>query len=226
MSTSLPKGESAEDDLQRYCSGCGAGGSAIALEGCGHPANVCLNRSMIPTPPVKIELQRKPWFAPSAEPLVREPAPTPADQSWADAALAGIVPVGFGEHAKAPDDNPKTVFGLAKPAMSAVPPAALLHLMGAMAEGRRKYGHMNWRASAVSSTIYYDAAMRHLMAWFDGERVAADSGVHHLGHVMACCAIILDAESTAMLNDDRPTPGRFAADCESLTRKDGPISAD
>ncbi len=111
----------------------------------------------------------------------------------------------------APDDNPKTRFGLRKPAMSSVPPAALIHLMRAMADGRRKYGLMNWREKNVSSTIYYDAAMRHLMAWFDGEHSASDSGVHHLGHAMACMAIILDAEAQGTLNDDRPVQGEFSA---------------
>jgi hypothetical protein len=110
----------------------------------------------------------------------------------------------------APDDNPKTRFGLRKPAMSSVPPAALIHLMGAMADGRRKYGLMNWREKNVSSTIYYDAAMRHLMAWFDGEQTASDSKVHHLGHAMACMAIILDAEAQGTLNDDRPQAGQFS----------------
>jgi hypothetical protein len=89
--------------------------------------------------------------------------------------------------------------------------------MRAMADGRRKYGHMNWREKNVSSTIYYDAAMRHLMAWLDGQNTAEDSGVHHLGHVMACCAIILDAEAHRNLNDDRPIPGPFPAVCKEFT---------
>lgn len=118
-----------------------------------------------------------------------------------------------------PDDNPKTILGLRKPAMSSVPPAALIHLMRAMADGRKKYGMMNWREKKVSSTIYYDAAMRHLMAWFDGEQIADDSKVHHLGHAMACMAIILDAEACGQLNDDRPLPGQFSALVESFTAK-------
>lgn len=109
-----------------------------------------------------------------------------------------------------PDDNPKTAVGLTKPSLSCVPPAALLHLGRAMMDGRRKYGLMNWREKRVTATVYYDAAMRHLMAWFDGEREARDSGVHHLGHAMACLAIVLDAEATGNLNDDRPVPGTFA----------------
>lgn len=122
-----------------------------------------------------------------------------------------------------PDDNPKTVQGLKKPAMSCVPPVALLHLAHAMMDGEQKYGRMNWREHTVSSSVYYDAAMRHLMAWFDGETYAPDSGVHHLGHVMACCAILLDGESLAVLNDDRNTFGfsAFARTCEQMTKDTG-----
>jgi hypothetical protein len=121
----------------------------------------------------------------------------------------------------APDDNPKTAYGLAKPDMAVVPPAALLSLMGAMQVGAQKYGPHNWRKDKVSSSVYYAAAHRHLMAWFDGEDVAADSGVHHLGHVMACCAILLDAASIGMLNDNRPRPGAFARVCAEMTKKIG-----
>lgn len=94
--------------------------------------------------------------------------------------------------------------------MSVVPPDALVHLMRAMQNGAEKYGAFNWRDKTVSATVYYDAALRHLMSWFDGEKAASDSGVHHLGHVMACCAILLDAEENGCLNDNRPKPGQFA----------------
>jgi hypothetical protein len=117
----------------------------------------------------------------------------------------------------APDDNPKTRFGLTKPAMSVVPAPALVHLMRAMMDGARKYEPFNWRRQNVSSSIYYDAALRHLMAWFDGEEIAEDSGVHHLGHVMACCAILLDAQAQGTLNDNRPVPGRFAELVKAFT---------
>lgn len=118
-----------------------------------------------------------------------------------------------------PDHNPKTAFGLKKPAMSSVPPVALLHLMGAMKDGRRKYGLMNWRAKPVSASIYYDAAMRHLMAWYEGEEVAEDSGVHHLGHVMGCMAIILDARASGTLIDDRADKGEFVRVMKEMIEK-------
>ena len=117
-----------------------------------------------------------------------------------------------------PDDNPKTVLGLAKPSISVIPPVAILHLGKAMADGKRKYGLMNWREKTVTSSVYYDAAMRHMMAWWDGEENASDSGVHHLGHAMACLAITLDAQSLGKLNDDRPIPGMFAEAVKANTK--------
>ena len=87
----------------------------------------------------------------------------------------------------------------------------MFHLGKAMSDGMRKYGKMNYREKKVSSSIYYDATLRHLMSWYDGEQFAPDSGVHHLGHAMACMAILLDAEALGQLNDDRPIPGPLPA---------------
>lgn len=96
---------------------------------------------------------------------------------------------------------------MAKPSMAAIPPAALLDLGAAMADGARKYGKFNWREHEVTASVYEDALMRHLMAWRDGEDAAPDSGVSHLGHIMACCAILLDAKASGKLIDDRGPPG-------------------
>lgn len=110
-----------------------------------------------------------------------------------------------------PDDNPKTVMGLKKPSLRSIPPIALLHLGKAMENGAAKYGRFNWRDRRVTSSVYYDAIQRHMLSWWDGEQTAADSGCHHLAHVMACCAILLDAEAHGNLNDDRRADG-LAAD--------------
>ena len=90
------------------------------------------------------------------------------------------------------------------------PPAALAHGATAMMNGATKYGPYNWRENPVVASIYIDACMRHLFAWFDGEEVASDSGVHHLGHAMACLAILLDAQETGNLVDDRPSVNQGA----------------
>ena len=109
-----------------------------------------------------------------------------------------------------PDGNPKTAVGAMKLPLDLVPPVAVQHLAAAFKDGATKYGPFNWRDQQVSSTVYYAAALRHLFAWFDGQDNAEDSGVHHLAHVMACCAIVLDAHSVGMLNDNRPTAGKAA----------------
>ncbi|AIT13313.1 endolysin; inhibits RNA polymerase [Ruegeria phage DSS3-P1] len=108
---------------------------------------------------------------------------------------------------------------MAKPGIYAIPPTALLHCGAAMHNGCEKYGLTNWREHEVSASVYYNAAFRHLAAWWDGEREAEDSGVHHLGHVMACCAVLLDAEHMGKLRDDRPAiPGPFSFAVAEMTK--------
>jgi hypothetical protein len=104
----------------------------------------------------------------------------------------------------APDANPKTRFGMAKSPISLVPAGALVHMAEAFRDGAGKYGAANWRVDPVSTSTYLNAALRHMLAWQDGEELAADSGVHHLGHAAACLAILMDAQHAATLIDDRP----------------------
>lgn len=107
--------------------------------------------------------------------------------------------------------NPKDLLGVQKVSLTKLPAVAVYHGAHAMMDGARKYGPFNWRDNAVIAHIYVDAALRHLTAWFEGEEVASDSGVHHLGHALACCAILLDAQETGNLKDDRPKGGKGPA---------------
>lgn len=102
-----------------------------------------------------------------------------------------------------PDNNLKTAAAAGKLKVSAVPPVALLALGAAMQNGADKYERFNWREGRATSSVFYDAILRHLMAWYSGENFASDSKVHHLAHIMASCAILLDAEVHNALNDDR-----------------------
>lgn len=108
-----------------------------------------------------------------------------------------------------PDGNPKTLMGAKKPDPSVIPPIAILHLATAMMNGAEKYGPFNWRDQPISVRPYVAAALRHLLAFLDGEDYSTDTletghPVHHLGHVMACCAIVLDAMSVGTISDNRP----------------------
>lgn len=101
------------------------------------------------------------------------------------------------------DNNLKTAAAAGKPSLAAVPPIAFFALGAAMSDGAQKYGRFNWRETTVTSSVFYDAMMRHLLAWWNGEDHALDSLVHHLGHLQAGAAIILDGELNGILNDDR-----------------------
>lgn len=103
--------------------------------------------------------------------------------------------------------NPKDALGDAKVDPSLVPPSAKLYLAAGFADGAAKYGPYNWRENAVRARVYIAAAMRHLDQYLDGENRDPLSKVPHLGHAMACLAILADATETGNLIDDRPLPG-------------------
>ena len=100
--------------------------------------------------------------------------------------------------------NPKARVGALKAPLHLVPPVATIQMALALADGASKYGAFNYRKEPINVSTYVGAILRHLAAFQDGEDVADDSGVHHLSHVMACCALLLDSESMGILIDDRP----------------------
>jgi hypothetical protein len=106
-----------------------------------------------------------------------------------------------------PDANLKTRAAVGKPRMSGVPPVALHALGEAFQDGVKKYGRFNWRDDRATSSVFYDAMNRHLQLWYAGENHATDSGLHHLAHLMAGAAILIDAELHGALNDDRRESG-------------------
>lgn len=120
----------------------------------------------------------------------------------------------------ADETNPKDRIGIKKPQVHLVPPAAVLHMAKAFEDGAKKYGPYNWRDKKVRATVYLSAALRHLYEYLDGDTYARDSGHHHLAHLLACAAILLDAEETGNLIDDRPPKGAAGDMIERLTLKD------
>jgi hypothetical protein len=146
------------------------------------------------------------------------------DMAWTwdevDAIRSTCGPIQYDpERAKTDEPNPKDLLGIKKPPnLSVIPTSALIHMGRAMADGGEKYGPFNWREHPVRSGIYVDAAVRHLAAWQDGEEDAEDSGVHHLGHAMACLAILLDAQEVGNLIDER-VPGPMAEMVKRYTRE-------
>ena len=118
-----------------------------------------------------------------------------------------------------PDGNPKTVYGMSKPGIEGVPPAPLFMVGEVMRLGIRKYGLTNWRHEPVTASVYYNAAMRHIFSWWDGQNNDLESGQPHLAHAIACLMILMDARLTDDLNDDRPLVGLTAGHIAHATRK-------
>ena len=115
------------------------------------------------------------------------------------------------------DTNPKDGIGATKLPLHLVPATALAVAALAHLDGATKYGAWNWRRAGVRASIYLDAVHRHLARWTNGETHDPDSGVHHLGHALACINILLDAEAAGMLTDDRPPAVDLGALIAGLT---------
>lgn len=102
------------------------------------------------------------------------------------------------------DTNPKDAVGIKKVPTWFIPTCPQMELGLAMMEGARKYGAFNWRVDGVRGSVYYDAAMRHLNAWKEGQDTDPDSGLPHLMKAAACLFILRDSIIMQNWTDDRP----------------------
>lgn len=121
------------------------------------------------------------------------------------------------ESAKKPT-NPKEALGIAKVPMHCVPSAPLLEVALAMMEGGRKYGTHNYREMGVRVSTYYDAVMRHIIAWWEGEDIDPDSGVHHVVKAIACLFVLRDSMCMGNCKDDRPIKYAGGLDMSKLNK--------
>ncbi len=102
------------------------------------------------------------------------------------------------------ESNPKDMVGVRKAPMSTVSGPVMAEIGVAMLEGASKYGRHNYRAVGVRASVYYDATMRHLMGWWEGEDIDADSGLSHVTKAIASLVVLRDAMIQSMFTDDRP----------------------
>ncbi len=102
------------------------------------------------------------------------------------------------------DTNPKDALGIKKAPLSTLPTGPMYEVALAMLEGARKYGRHNYRVMGVKASVYYDATMGHLTAWWEGEDFDSVSGLHHLAKAMACLAVVRDSMMMENWIDDRP----------------------
>jgi hypothetical protein len=104
--------------------------------------------------------------------------------------------------------NPKDMISNDKVPLHLWPETATVYASLAMLDGALKYGRSNWRHAGARASVYYDAARRHLNRWFEGEELD-ESGAPHLGHALACIAILVDSAEAGKLVDDRMYHGGY-----------------
>ena len=73
-----------------------------------------------------------------------------------------------------------------KPRASLLPWRELWSVVAVMEFGAVKYGEDNWKTVPNGPRRYFDAAIRHIMAWRDGELDDPESGLPHLSHAICC----------------------------------------
>lgn len=90
-----------------------------------------------------------------------------------------------------------------KPDLSLNPRVALEQMAYAFQLGEKKYGRYNFHKGMEASRLVA-ATLRHVCAWNEGENADPESGKSHLGHALACIAMILEQERRGTLKDNRP----------------------
>ena len=88
--------------------------------------------------------------------------------------------------------------------MSVVPCGVVAEVGCAMLEGTAKYGRHNYRAVGVRGSVYYDATIRHLFSYWEGEDLDQDSGFSHITKAISSLVVMRDAMMQGKFTDDRP----------------------
>jgi hypothetical protein len=91
-----------------------------------------------------------------------------------------------------------------KPRTDLLPPGPLLAIAEILKFGADKYGDHNWRGGFDWSRPYA-AALRHLLAWWNGEDKDPESGKSHLAHAACNLVFLLTFEQEGVGTDNRFT---------------------
>ena len=76
-----------------------------------------------------------------------------------------------------------------KPRFSLLPLDEIWDVVDVLEYGAKKYAPDNWKYAIMedeTNNRYYDACLRHLKAWKNGEILDTESGLPHLSHAICC----------------------------------------
>ena len=95
------------------------------------------------------------------------------------------------------DDAGKHSWGL-------VPWDAMHAIVSVLNYGAKKYAPRNWEKGMDWSRCF-DACLRHLTSWWEGEAQDSETGLSHLTHAGCCLLFLIAYEIRGVGKDDRPT---------------------
>jgi hypothetical protein len=96
-----------------------------------------------------------------------------------------------------------------KPIWAAAPFLAFEEVVKVMTFGAKKYGMYNYLSKGgLSFSRFFSAAFRHITAWWKGEDIDPESGLHHLAHAGCCILMVLEYVLRNIGKDDRPLKGK------------------
>ena len=79
----------------------------------------------------------------------------------------------------------------AKRRYSLLPKGTVNSVVDVLEFGSKKYADNNWQKVPNAKTRYYDAALRHIDAWFGGEIKDIETGLPHLAHAICCLMFLM-----------------------------------
>lgn len=84
-----------------------------------------------------------------------------------------------------------TKHDIGKVRYSLLPKGVLGKVLNILEFGTNKYSKDNWQQVPNARDRYYDAAMRHIQAWYYGETKDPETGESHLAHALCCLMFLL-----------------------------------
>ena len=83
-----------------------------------------------------------------------------------------------------------------------IPSEAIFAMGTVLAVGVKKHGERDWE-NGYPWSYYFGALMRHMWAWWGGDKVDKETGHSHLWHALCCIAFLVTYEERSIGTDDR-----------------------
>lgn len=87
--------------------------------------------------------------------------------------------------------------------MELLPPELLTATATVLGFGAQKYADRNWEKGMKWGRVF-GALMRHMWAWWRGEKSDPETGYSHLWHAACCISFLIAYEQRQIGEDDRP----------------------